>query len=95
LALSDIARPEFVGNVAKPEVEDKEVPETSCIPMLMFMDLPAPLSPKTMIFGEPVLQKYYTVFDAIVPQVGFATAHHIKPKLQAWESHVADHVDTI
>lgn len=51
---------------------DAEAP--SCVPMLMHIDLPEPLHPKTLILGEPVLQRYYTVFDARAPKVGFAAA---------------------
>jgi len=78
LGPSDIARPEFLSD------DEQEGESTStCIPMLMFMDLEEPLSAKTLILGEPVIQKYYTTFDAHVPQIGFATAHHVQPKLRA------------
>jgi len=51
-----------------------------CKPMLMSMDLPAPLGPKLFILGEPILRKYYTVYDAHEKRVGFARArHHSKP----------------
>mmetsp|Transcript_12831 Transcript_12831/g.29092 ORF Transcript_12831/g.29092 Transcript_12831/m.29092 type:complete len:501 (+) Transcript_12831:218-1720(+) len=48
----------------------------SCVPMIMHIDLPQPLSPKTLILGEPVLQRYYTIFDTHAPRVGFAEAKH-------------------
>jgi len=52
-----------------------------CVPMLMRIDLPEPLNPKTLILGEPLLQRYYTIFDSSYPpRVGFAEAHHVKPK---------------
>jgi len=52
-----------------------------CVPMLMRIDLPTPLNPKTLILGEPLLQRYYTVFDSSdPPRVGFAEARHVKPK---------------
>jgi hypothetical protein len=51
-----------------------------CKPMLMSMDLPAPLGPKLFILGEPILRKYYSVYDAKEKRVGFARArHHTKP----------------
>jgi len=82
LGPSDISRPEFVADEERPDaLKDEEA--ASCIPMLMFMDLPEPLSPKTLILGEPVLQKYYTIFDALVPRIGFATARHVQPKRSA------------
>merc|ERR1719361_1010533 len=50
-----------------------------CVPMIMHIDLPEPLSQKTLILGEPVLQKYYTAFDAAAPRVGFVAAKHADP----------------
>ncbi|CAJ1407287.1 unnamed protein product [Effrenium voratum] len=55
--------------------------DQSCVPMVMHIDLPPPLHPRTLILGEPVLQRYYTVFDATAnpnPRVGFAPALHGK-----------------
>jgi len=80
---ADFARPEFV-----PDLNNSIVTQNStdywnsfeCVPMLMHMDLPSPLSPKTLILGEPVLQKYYTVFDASKPQIGFVQARHTAPR---------------
>jgi len=54
-----------------------------CKPMLMSMDLPAPLGPKLFILGEPVLRKYYSVYDGKAKKVGFARArHHSKPSTE-------------
>jgi len=48
-----------------------------CKPMLMSMDLPAPIGPKLFILGEPVLRKYYTVYKAGKDaKVGFSRAVH-------------------
>jgi len=47
-----------------------------CRPMLMSLDMPEPLGPKLFILGEPVLRKYYTVYDAFEKRVGFARAKH-------------------
>jgi len=47
-----------------------------CKPMLMAMDLPAPIGPKLFIFGEPVLRRYYTVYDTKEPRIGFGLARH-------------------
>lgn len=49
-----------------------------CRPMLMSMDLPEPIGPKLFILGEPVLRKYYTVYDADKKRVGFGRANHAK-----------------
>merc|ERR1719159_942061 len=50
--------------------------DVMCKPMLMSMDLPAPLGPKLFILGEPVLRKYYTVYDGGAKRVGFGRAVH-------------------
>eukprot|EP00419_Tripos_fusus_P001800 CAMPEP_0172692656 /NCGR_PEP_ID=MMETSP1074-20121228/25415_1 /TAXON_ID=2916 /ORGANISM="Ceratium fusus, Strain PA161109" /LENGTH=544 /DNA_ID=CAMNT_0013512905 /DNA_START=33 /DNA_END=1667 /DNA_ORIENTATION=+ len=51
-----------------------------CKPMLMAMDLPEPVGPKLFVLGEPVLRKYYTVYDADLnnPRIGFSKAMHTK-----------------
>jgi hypothetical protein len=51
-----------------------------CVPMLMHADMEDPLQANTFILGEPMLQRYYTAFDAGGPlapaRIGFALAHH-------------------
>mmetsp|Transcript_73455 Transcript_73455/g.157400 ORF Transcript_73455/g.157400 Transcript_73455/m.157400 type:complete len:735 (-) Transcript_73455:34-2238(-) len=47
-----------------------------CLPTLMTLDLPEPLGPKLFILGEPVLRKYYTVYDGFRKRVGFGRARH-------------------
>jgi len=49
-----------------------------CKPMLMSMNLPAPIGPKLFVLGEPVLRKYYTVYDSddVAPRIAFARAWH-------------------
>lgn len=51
-------------------------PDMYCKPMLMTMDLPEPLGPDLFILGEPVLRKYYTVYDTEAERVGFGLARH-------------------
>jgi len=46
-----------------------------CRGLLLPVDMPA-IAPKVFLFGEPVLQKYYTAFDAEKFSVGFAPAKH-------------------
>lgn len=83
----DYARPEFIADSNEEDTEDDngldEAMKKSCIPMLMQIELQEPFSPKTLIFGEPVLQKYYTVFDGVPPRIGFALARHVVPKVAA------------
>jgi hypothetical protein len=46
-----------------------------CRPRLMPVNMPAPLGPNLFILGEPVLHRYYTVFDWAGPKVGFGVAN--------------------
>jgi len=54
--------------------KDPATQQEICRPTLMTMDLPAPLGPKLLILGEPVLRRYYTVYDAEAKRVGFGLA---------------------
>jgi len=49
-----------------------------CVPSIMTLELEAPLGPKLFVLGEPVLRKYYTVYDAKQKRVGFGRAVHSK-----------------
>lgn len=44
----------------------------------MAVKIPAPVGPKLWILGEPILHKYYSVFDWEAPRVGFAVAKNAK-----------------
>jgi hypothetical protein len=45
-----------------------------CRSLLLPLDMQAPLGPKIFIWGEPLLRKYYTVYDWSVKRIGFSTA---------------------
>eukprot|EP00747_Dinoflagellata_sp_TGD_P093264 gnl/TRDRNA2_/TRDRNA2_165707_c1_seq1.p1 gnl/TRDRNA2_/TRDRNA2_165707_c1~~gnl/TRDRNA2_/TRDRNA2_165707_c1_seq1.p1 ORF type:complete len:508 (-),score=101.46 gnl/TRDRNA2_/TRDRNA2_165707_c1_seq1:139-1596(-) len=45
-----------------------------CRPRLIAVNLPEPLGPNLFIFGEPVLHRYYTVYDWKQLQIGFGEA---------------------
>jgi hypothetical protein len=45
-----------------------------CKPRLMPVNLPAPLGPKLFLLGEPVLHRYYTVYNWETAQIGFGLA---------------------
>jgi len=51
-------------------------PDLRCFPLLMTLELEEPLGPKLFILGEPVLRKYYTVYDSEAKRVGFGRAMH-------------------
>jgi len=46
-----------------------------CRPRFMPVNMPAPLGPKLFILGEPVLHRYYTVFDWSGPRIGMSLAN--------------------
>mmetsp|Transcript_17292 Transcript_17292/g.31049 ORF Transcript_17292/g.31049 Transcript_17292/m.31049 type:complete len:584 (-) Transcript_17292:43-1794(-) len=45
-----------------------------CRPRMMPVTMPEPLGPKLFILGEPVLHRYYTVYDWKAAQIGFGLA---------------------
>lgn len=55
----------------------KSEPASSCRPTIMPLDLPEPLGPKLFIWGEPVLRKFYTVYNWKEKSIGFALARHV------------------
>jgi len=69
-------------NPAPPAPVAEEVAEPAgsvprfCRPRLMPVNMPAPLGPNLFILGEPVLHRYYTVFDWKGPSVGFGLANN-------------------
>jgi len=56
--------------------KNKTRSDMTCKPMLMVLDLPEPIGPKLFILGEPVLKKYYTVYDAASQRIGFSRSRH-------------------
>jgi len=50
--------------------------ETTCKPSMLAVDMPAPIGPKLFIWGEPVLRKYYTLYDLAQKRIGFGLAAH-------------------
>jgi len=66
----------------EPEVLDEAATNVTrwCRPKLMPVNLPAPVGPKLFILGEPVLQRYYTVYDWGQLKVGFSLANSLQNK---------------
>jgi hypothetical protein len=63
---------------AKAKVKAAEAEQSvkrHCSPRVMAVKLPAPLGPKLFILGEPVLHRYYTVYDWEQKRVGFSLAN--------------------
>eukprot|EP00930_Biecheleria_cincta_P023189 TRINITY_DN1678_c0_g1_i7.p1 TRINITY_DN1678_c0_g1~~TRINITY_DN1678_c0_g1_i7.p1 ORF type:complete len:804 (+),score=169.46 TRINITY_DN1678_c0_g1_i7:54-2465(+) len=79
--------PQTTGNSKDSKPATKASAETSkteekvkrnCSPRLMAVKLPAPLGPKLFILGEPVLHRYYTVYDWEKKRVGFSLANTVR-----------------
>lgn len=56
-----------------------------CRPRMMPVSMPEPLGPKLFILGEPVLHRYYTVYDWKEPQIGFGLASKHANKVDRME----------
>lgn len=79
LAAGDYARQAVMlhESVTQTHTLDAEQPiEAKCRPTLMPIEMPAPIGPKLFIWGEPVLRKYYTVYDLAEKRIGFGLAAH-------------------
>jgi hypothetical protein len=50
--------------------------ERFCSPRLLPVRLPEPLGPKLFILGEPILHRYYTVYDWKTQSIGFGLANN-------------------
>lgn len=61
--------------VAEGEAEAPGSVPRFCRPRLMPVNMPAPLGPNLFILGEPVLHRYYTVFDWQGPRIGLSVAN--------------------
>merc|ERR1719252_46867 len=64
------------------EEAEQQKAKMMCEPMLMSLDLEEPLGPKLWILGEPVLRKYYTVYNLQAQSVGFGLANHLPASVQ-------------
>jgi len=60
--------------------ESKKNVTRHCSPRIMPVNLPEPVGPKLFILGEPVLHRYYTVYDWNELQVGFSLANNLRNK---------------
>jgi len=58
------------------EREDRSNISRHCIPRMMPVTMPPPLGPSLFILGEPILHRYYTVYDWEAPMIGFALANN-------------------
>lgn len=86
LAPGDYARPTMLleDYEAEKGADTGVQTEGMCRPSILGIDLPDPLGPKLFILGEPVLRKYYSIYDWGEKRVGFAlAAHELEPESRA------------
>jgi len=69
-------------------------PDLRCVPMLMTLDMEE-MGPKLFILGEPVLRKYYSVFDSRARRVGLARAKHMRYRSRSELLEEAAEVDPV
>jgi len=53
-----------------------------CTPRIMAVNIPEPVGPKLFILGEPVLHRYYSVYDWKRLRVGFSLANNRRNTLE-------------
>merc|ERR1719456_1427882 len=76
LEQSELATTSTTTTTGPPEVaEEPGTVPRFCRPRLMPVNMPAPLGPNLFILGEPVLHRYYTVFDWKGPRIGLGVAN--------------------
>merc|ERR1719482_2500294 len=99
-AKGELEQAEFATNISTTaNVTNLTADETSstvarfCRPRLMPVSMPAPLGPKLFILGEPVLHRYYTVFDWDGPRVGMAVAN--TPRNLVDRSQITDRIGSL
>jgi len=73
---SEESKPSTEALAEAPKTDEKV--KRNCSPRLMAVKLPAPLGPKLFILGEPVLHRYYTVYDWEKKRVGFSLANTVR-----------------
>mmetsp|Transcript_130080 Transcript_130080/g.277879 ORF Transcript_130080/g.277879 Transcript_130080/m.277879 type:complete len:489 (+) Transcript_130080:164-1630(+) len=55
-------------------IPGKNTSRLFCRSLMLPVDMEAPLGPKVFIWGEPVLRRYYTVYDWSKKEIGFTLA---------------------
>lgn len=66
-----------------PATNSSESPRIMCLPTIMPLGLPEPLGPNLFILGEPVLRKFYTLYNWERKEIGFGRVPPLSPQLEA------------
>jgi len=73
-----------------PYIDENQTDVTRhCTPRIMAVNIPEPVGPKLFILGEPVLHRYYSVYDWKGLQVGFSLANNKRNTVQPGDA-IAD-----
>lgn len=77
LSVQDLAKPD-PWNVTQASSNGDREPGMFCRHMLLPVNIKQPVGPKIFVWGQPVLRRYYSVFDVARQMVGMAqAAHHV------------------
>jgi len=67
-----------------------EVTSGTCTPRLMPVNFPEPLGPKLFLLGEPLLHRYYAVFDWTKEAIGFGLSDTVHNRRALQTEHGLD-----
>mmetsp|Transcript_9084 Transcript_9084/g.15700 ORF Transcript_9084/g.15700 Transcript_9084/m.15700 type:complete len:743 (+) Transcript_9084:2-2230(+) len=67
--------------------------QRKCSPRVMPVNMPAPMGPSLFILGEPLLHRYYTVYDYEHLRVGFGLANNRRNKMNPED--ITDRIGTL
>jgi len=81
--------------IAGPGPESKAAAVHRCQPRVMPVNMQKPLGPNLFLLGEPVLHRYYTVYDWHKQRVGFGLANSHKNRLRNGEKAAATATATV
>lgn len=65
------------------QANSSESSRSMCVPAIMPLGLPEPLGPNLFILGEPVLRKYYTLYNWEKKEIGFGRVPPMSPQLES------------
>jgi len=64
----------------RPDEYSRRADDGKCVPLLQAFESPlGPDAPDLLVFGQPVLQTFYTTFNLKEPSISFAPAKHAPP----------------
>lgn len=80
LEVGDYSRPMPVNMTTKPQGDADPSWMLLCRSLLLPLVHPEPLGQKVFVWGEPVLRRYYTLYDLAAKKIGFSLASEPSPR---------------